>query len=1432
AVSGYDGGLNERLIIYRNNGDGSFTNAAEPMGAGAGVASGSIQWGDYYNDGDLDLAVSGYDGTNARLVVYQNSGGSFTTASQPMGAGAGVYNSSVQWGDYDNDGDLDLAISGIDGVANRRLIIYRNNGGGSFTNAAEPMGVNAGIDASSIQWGDYDNDGDLDLAASGSLDGGTNKRLILYRNDAIAPTNVRPAAPSANAPKGASFAQGDTVVFRWSKVTGDTTPDTGITYNLRVGSAPGKVDVFAADTNSADSVGNTILGNVQNDTSAALVRTLPVGTYYWSVQAVDGGMMRSAWAPEETFAVTPSPNTSGKWYVNDASTTGDSFTTAAGSDNLLTNNGGASLPYATITKALSQSKSGDTIFIDAGLYSETVVIDTDYISLIGKDSGATVIDPPGANSTIGLYGIYADTQTGLTIKSLGVTGAYDGIHLVNVSGSKVESDSITKNGRYGVYLLSGSNNDTISGNNAGDNWYSGIVIAGSNVSVTNNTVNGSANGSGIVLGASSSNNTIANNTAIGNWANGIEVNTSAANNTVTGNVANSNNGYGIYLFACSNNFVSNNTATFNNVYGIFIGNSSSSKNVVFANRVSNNIQAGIVVTGDTHSIFQNEITANDTGVLIYGFNNSITKNNIVGNSVNNLRNSLLGSVQTLTSNWFGSTDETKIGAGFSDTASTFRPYRLGPVDTAAGADTTAPAAPGGVTLNAATPGQITVSWTNPTTNEETNGGAVGFAGVKIYRLRNTPDTTHWANVLAFTTSGASWVDTGANDGAAYYYRLSSFDGSSFVNQSWFTDTVFATSIANSPETISIVSGNHGLGAPGAGLPIRVRVVNLAGGPMSSETVTFSITHPTGAALSASGARLGDTAGVTSMTALTDASGYVSETVGVGTTGDVFRVQATIARATSKYVAFTAYADGRDIADSTWRMMAPNKKMLATDPATVVGADMGGAGQYKLYEWREDKGVNSSISGVTTKFHEPTAIERGRGFWAKQISGAAKRWVIDEGAHGSAGFDTVNIPLRLGDNGWNQIGSGQYFYVDWQKSVKVDTGLGITDTPTATHLLNMISMDSAHAGGVLSKILYWYDGSQYQWGPNTLAAPGGANTSGTSTVPGVQMKPMVGFWVKALVSCTLWVFPDPAEVAETASVILQQAPGYLDETERRRNGETEKPLLSAYYKEQNRTGTENDWAIQIMASGGGKTDAQNYVGVMPSPQAAALAAVYEPPAAAGGYVAVAVRKQASPLPASPSRGEENSWLAAHFAEPIGGAALGRAWDVLVAADVGDPVTLAWDNVSNLPHGYEAYLIGAPQGPVNLRKIESLPLSLSPSLPFSLPLTLAVGLPDYLAPFLAAPLSKENTFIYPNPGPDDATGSMTFKYNLPSAADVSLKIFDMGGKLVKELKGSGVAGSNTLTWDTTNKHGQKLGSGVYIYKLESGGTTLVDKLAIVR
>ncbi|WP_221412723.1 BspA family leucine-rich repeat surface protein [Fulvivirga lutimaris] len=174
AVIGWDFDYNEVAIIYNNDG-GVFTD----IGAGlTGVFYSSCEWGDYDGDGDLDLIVAGSD-VSATLftTIYQNNGGVFTD----IGAGLlGVDYASVDWGDYDNDGDLDLAVAGRYDIGSdlSSTIIYRNDGGSFVDISAGLVGTSVG----SIDWVDYDNDGDLDLFATG-LDEVTGRSATIYRND-------------------------------------------------------------------------------------------------------------------------------------------------------------------------------------------------------------------------------------------------------------------------------------------------------------------------------------------------------------------------------------------------------------------------------------------------------------------------------------------------------------------------------------------------------------------------------------------------------------------------------------------------------------------------------------------------------------------------------------------------------------------------------------------------------------------------------------------------------------------------------------------------------------------------------------------------------------------------------------------------------------------------------------------------------------------------------------------------------------------------------------------------------------------------------------------------------------------------------------------------------------------------------------------------
>ncbi|KPA16315.1 hypothetical protein MHK_003478, partial [Candidatus Magnetomorum sp. HK-1] len=92
----------------------------------SGVYYSSSVFGDYDNDGDLDILLTGSTGSIKLSKVYRNTGGSF---SEYTGINlTGVYFSSAAFGDYDNDGDLDILLTGYSGSSFISKV-YRNTGG-------------------------------------------------------------------------------------------------------------------------------------------------------------------------------------------------------------------------------------------------------------------------------------------------------------------------------------------------------------------------------------------------------------------------------------------------------------------------------------------------------------------------------------------------------------------------------------------------------------------------------------------------------------------------------------------------------------------------------------------------------------------------------------------------------------------------------------------------------------------------------------------------------------------------------------------------------------------------------------------------------------------------------------------------------------------------------------------------------------------------------------------------------------------------------------------------------------------------------------------------------------------------------------------------------------------------------------------------------
>ncbi|MBI4324829.1 MAG: VCBS repeat-containing protein [Chloroflexi bacterium] len=181
-------------LLYRNNGDGSFIKMTSAIvGSIASDSGQSVAgvWSDYDNDGDLDMFVTHWDVKNS---FYRNNGnGTFARLSQgDIGALDEVSsrNNGAAWGDYDNDGDLDVFVTQGGALSLLNDALYRNNGNGSFTKMTSsvvgPL-VNDGQPSAGCAWADYDNDGWLDLYVANpglTFSGGeSGRKNLLYHNN-------------------------------------------------------------------------------------------------------------------------------------------------------------------------------------------------------------------------------------------------------------------------------------------------------------------------------------------------------------------------------------------------------------------------------------------------------------------------------------------------------------------------------------------------------------------------------------------------------------------------------------------------------------------------------------------------------------------------------------------------------------------------------------------------------------------------------------------------------------------------------------------------------------------------------------------------------------------------------------------------------------------------------------------------------------------------------------------------------------------------------------------------------------------------------------------------------------------------------------------------------------------------------------------------
>lgn len=294
------GGYNDNMgdagtpTVYLNDGDMTFTPVT---GFGFGSHQGTLFPIDVNNDGKMDIIETGRSASTlswghvARVYINNGDGTSFTSLDETATGLAGS-NSSVGFGDINNDGWMDyMSIGWCNGSP---VKLYLNNGDNTFTDATEVYPDAARARDGDITFVDYNNDGKLDISLFGYRDGGGDTPEnptwpnYLVVNTSTFAANAAPTAPQVTSVK----QEGADVVLTWQTATDDTTPSEALRYNVYAKGNDGKIFCLSpADINT---------GFLKVNRTNALLNTLSyrfkgmnINDYTFGVQAVDNSFCGS-----------------------------------------------------------------------------------------------------------------------------------------------------------------------------------------------------------------------------------------------------------------------------------------------------------------------------------------------------------------------------------------------------------------------------------------------------------------------------------------------------------------------------------------------------------------------------------------------------------------------------------------------------------------------------------------------------------------------------------------------------------------------------------------------------------------------------------------------------------------------------------------------------------------------------------------------------------------------------------------------------------------------------------------------------------------------------------------------------------------------------------------------------------------------------------
>jgi hypothetical protein len=294
-----DTGFTRITKTYLNNGTTLIENLIWSQSL-LSVDRGSLAVGDINNDGYLDLDLIGQIAGDHQRIYFNNGTSFIENQTESEGILAGLYRGSIAFGDYDNDGDLDLAAMGKEAG---RAAIYGNNQTNNYyfindNNAHSNISNN--IIQNALIWEDINQDGKLDIIISGA-DSGTGLLITkVYINNGTV-NNTLPTPPSTFT---SSYSvANNTLTLTWNNGSDNETPSTGLYYNLMVGNSTTNHTIVSGVYGGSSNPTAGYFGNMMQRKNITLNLILPEGEYYWYVQTIDTGLAKSAWSERQSLIV-------------------------------------------------------------------------------------------------------------------------------------------------------------------------------------------------------------------------------------------------------------------------------------------------------------------------------------------------------------------------------------------------------------------------------------------------------------------------------------------------------------------------------------------------------------------------------------------------------------------------------------------------------------------------------------------------------------------------------------------------------------------------------------------------------------------------------------------------------------------------------------------------------------------------------------------------------------------------------------------------------------------------------------------------------------------------------------------------------------------------------------------------------------------------